>query len=202
MIRQLSQCLDTNTSRSLSTFAGPIGERVCRAYHRRPSRPLWRLRPPLPDVDEPLEEIAYALGTLKLDGVVLLVNFNGVYLGDQRLDPVFDELNRRGAVVFIHPISPICWQQSVLGYPHPMVEFPFDSTWVVVNLMFSGTAARCPKLRIIIGAGRQHAPHVFNDARQNPTLLLTCLWEFHFRSLLGLYGGRRPVFRCTGNPAS
>jgi 6-methylsalicylate decarboxylase len=105
---------------------------------------------PLPDVDGAMEEIAYALDTLKLDGVVVLTNFNGIYLGDQRLDPVFDELNRRGAVVFIHPTSPICWQQSALGYPRPMIEFTFDSTRAVVNLIFSGTIARCPKLRIIV----------------------------------------------------
>ena len=105
---------------------------------------------PLPDVDGALAEIAYAFDTLKLDGVVMLTNFNGVYLGDKRLDPVFDELNRRGAVVFIHPTSPICWQQSALGYPRPMIEFTFDSTRAVVNLIFSGTTARCPQLRIIV----------------------------------------------------
>jgi 6-methylsalicylate decarboxylase len=63
---------------------------------------------PLPDVDGALAEIDYGLGTLGLDGVVLLTNANGVYLGDSRLDPVFDELNRRGAVVFLHPTSPAC----------------------------------------------------------------------------------------------
>jgi 6-methylsalicylate decarboxylase len=105
---------------------------------------------PLPDVDGALQEIAYALDTLKLDGVVMLTNFNGVYLGDKRLDPVFDELNRRGAVVFIHPTSPICWQQSALGYPRPMIEFTFDSTRAVVNLIFSGTTTRCPKVRFIV----------------------------------------------------
>ncbi len=105
---------------------------------------------PLPDVDGALAEVAYAMDTLKLDGVVMLTNFNGVYLGDQRLDPVFDELNRRGAVVFIHPTSPICWQQSALGYPRPMIEFTFDSTRAVVNLIFSGTTARCPKVRFIV----------------------------------------------------
>ena len=105
---------------------------------------------PLPDVDGALEEVAYALDTLKLDGVVMLTNFNGVYLGDRRLDPVFEELNRRGAVVFIHPTSPICWQQSALGYPRPMIEFTFDSTRAVVNLIFSGTTTRCPKVRFIV----------------------------------------------------
>jgi predicted TIM-barrel fold metal-dependent hydrolase len=73
-----------------------------------------------------------------------------VYLGDNRLDPVFDELNRRGAVVFIHPTSPICWQQSALGYPRPMIEFTFDSTRAVVNLIFSGTTTRFPKVRFIV----------------------------------------------------
>ena len=105
---------------------------------------------PIPDVDGALKEIAYAFDTLKLDGVVMLTNFNGVYLGDKRLDPVFDELNRRTAVVFIHPTSPICWQQSALGYPRPMIEFTFDSTRAVVNLIFSGTTTRCPKVRFIV----------------------------------------------------
>lgn len=105
---------------------------------------------PLPDVDGALQEIGYALDTLKLDGVVMLTNFNGVYLGDKRLGPVFDELNRRSAVVFIHPTSPICWQQSALGYPRPMIEFTFDSTRAAVNLIFSGTTARCPKVRFIV----------------------------------------------------
>jgi 6-methylsalicylate decarboxylase len=105
---------------------------------------------PLPDVEGALQEIEYALDTLKLDGVVMLTNLNGVYLGDKRLDPVFDELNRRGAVVFIHPTSPVCWQQSALGYPRPMIEFTFDSTRAVVNLIFGGTTTRCPKVRFIV----------------------------------------------------
>src|SRR5262249_3297956 len=103
-----------------------------------------------PDIDGALEDIGYAFDTLKLDGIVMLTNFNGVYLGDKRLDPVFEELNRRGAVVFIHPTSPICWQQSALGYRRPMIEFTFDRSREVVNLMFSRTTTRFPKVRFIV----------------------------------------------------
>ena len=74
---------------------------------------------PLPDVDASLEEIARALDVLKLDGVGLLTHHGDVYLGAAALDPVFDELNRRRAVVFVHPTSPLCCGDAWLGYPRP-----------------------------------------------------------------------------------
>ncbi|WP_371666898.1 amidohydrolase family protein [Streptomyces sp. NBC_00289] len=80
---------------------------------------------PLPDVDGSLEEIGFAFDELDADGVALLTHTHGVYLGDQRLDPVFAELDRRRAVVFLHPTSPVCWEQSALGRPRPMVEYIF-----------------------------------------------------------------------------
>jgi len=61
---------------------------------------------PLPNVDAALAEIAYALDVLKVDGFVMLTNYLGTYLGDVSLDPVFDELNQRNAVVFMHPAHP------------------------------------------------------------------------------------------------
>ncbi|MFF7258816.1 amidohydrolase family protein [Streptomyces sp. NPDC008159] len=70
---------------------------------------------PLPDVDGALEEIAFAFDELGADGVALLTHTHGVYLGDARLEPVFAELDRRKAVVFLHPTSPVCWEQSALA---------------------------------------------------------------------------------------
>jgi 6-methylsalicylate decarboxylase len=55
------------------------------------------------DVDGALKEIAYALDVLHLDGIGLFSSVNDHYLGDPRFDPVFDELKRRSAVVFLHP---------------------------------------------------------------------------------------------------
>jgi 6-methylsalicylate decarboxylase len=105
---------------------------------------------PLPNIDAALEEIGYALDVLKVDGFVMLTNLGGIYLGDAKFDPVFDELNRRNAVVFIHPTSPPCWEHIALGFPRPMIEFPFDSTRAVTNLVMSGTLERCPNVRIIV----------------------------------------------------
>jgi predicted TIM-barrel fold metal-dependent hydrolase len=105
---------------------------------------------PLPNIDATLEEIRYALDVLKVDGFVILTNFGGIYLGDLKFDPIFDELNRRNAIVFIHPTSPACWEHIALGFPRPMIEFPFDTTRAVTNLVVSGTLERCPNVRIIV----------------------------------------------------
>jgi 6-methylsalicylate decarboxylase len=105
---------------------------------------------PLPDVDAALAEIDYALGALRLDGVVLLTNHDGVYLGDSRLDPVFDELNRRKAVIFLHPTLPACVERTSLGYLPALIEFVFDTTRAVTHLVLSGTLERCPDVRLIV----------------------------------------------------
>ena len=105
---------------------------------------------PLPDVDGALDELAYAMDTLHADGIALKTNAHGIYLGDGKFEPIFAELHRRKAVVFIHPTSPTCWAQCAMGYPRPMLEFPFDTTRAVTNLIFSGTLERHPDIRIIV----------------------------------------------------
>ncbi|OKJ88262.1 amidohydrolase family protein [Streptomyces sp. CB02400] len=105
---------------------------------------------PLPDVDGALEEIAYAYDTLHADGVVLETNTHGTYLGDPDLEPVWAELGRRRAVVFLHPTSPVCWERSALGRPRPMIEFVFDTARTVTDLLMAGTLDRHRDLTVIV----------------------------------------------------
>jgi predicted TIM-barrel fold metal-dependent hydrolase len=105
---------------------------------------------PLPDVDAAIAEITRCIDELDVDGFVLVTHVDGVYLGDPAWDPVFAELDRRGAPVLIHPTSPVCWEHTSFGRPRPMLEFLFDTTRAVVNLVLGGTIARHPDLRLII----------------------------------------------------
>ncbi|MFF3331858.1 amidohydrolase family protein [Streptomyces sp. NPDC002888] len=105
---------------------------------------------PLPDVEGSLEEIAFAFDRLDADGVALLTHTHGVYLGDQRLEPVFAELDRRRAVVFLHPTSPVCWEQSALGRPRPMVEYIFDTARTVTDMVTAGVLTRHPNIKVIV----------------------------------------------------
>lgn len=105
---------------------------------------------PLPDLDGALAELEHALDELGADGVVLETNHHGVYLGDPGLDPLFAELDRRRAVVFIHPTSPACWEHTALGYPRPMIEFLFDTTRAVTHLVLGGARRRFPHVEVIV----------------------------------------------------
>lgn len=107
---------------------------------------------PLPDVDGALAEAAYAFDTLGADGVAVETNHHGIYMGDRRFDPLFAELNRRRAVVFMHPTSPTCpcCQVLSLGYPRPMIEFMFETTRAVTNLLLTGTLDRFPDIQLIV----------------------------------------------------
>lgn len=113
---------------------------------------------PLPDVDAALEEIAYALDVLRLDGIGLFSSVTDRYLGDPLFDPVFDELNRRNAVVFIHPTHCEAPEHTGLQAPPFVVEYVFDTTRAIVNLIYTGTLKRCPDIRLIVAHGGGTVP--------------------------------------------
>ncbi|MER7561639.1 amidohydrolase family protein [Streptomyces sp. NPDC048523] len=131
-------------------LARQVNEYIAELARDHPGRFGTFVSLPLPDVDGSLEEIAFAFDELDADGVALLTHTHGVYLGDQRLDPVFAELDRRRAVVFLHPTSPVCWQQSALGRPRPMAEYIFDTARAVTDLVMAGVLTRHPHLRVIV----------------------------------------------------
>ncbi len=108
---------------------------------------------PLPDIDATLREIEYAFDTLKLDGVGLYTNVQGRYLGDPKFKPVFEELNRRNATIFIHPVAPPGFENLDTGLPAPTIEYPFDTTRTVMTLVGSGTMDACKDLKIILPHG-------------------------------------------------
>src|SRR5262249_61262222 len=101
---------------------------------------------PLPDVDASLREIEHALDTLGAVGFGLVTNYGDKWPGDPAFAPVFDELNRRKAVVYFHPTESPAFENILPNVPPPMIEFPFDTTRAIVSLLFGGTVARCPKI--------------------------------------------------------
>jgi aminocarboxymuconate-semialdehyde decarboxylase len=115
---------------------------------------------PLPDVDGALAELAYALDDLHLDGVVLFSNARGIYLGDPRLAPLFEELQRRSAVVFVHPNPSPDPSAHALGLPDSLIDYPADTTRAIAQLHYSNTFARTPDVKYIVSHAGGTVPYL------------------------------------------
>ncbi len=113
---------------------------------------------PFSDPQAALQEIAYAVDTLKADGFVLPTNHQGIYLSDERLDPLLKELHRRSAVVLIHPSEPV--QPAFPERPQAVYEFPFDTTRAVMELIYTGKLQRYPDIRWIVSHAGGTIPYL------------------------------------------
>ena len=114
---------------------------------------------PLPDIEASIVELEYAIDTLELDGVALLTNFGGIYIGDAHYDDLFYELNRRKAVVFVHPSVPPSDILPKIIKP-VVLEFVYDTTRVIVNLIHRGASKRFPDISFIFTHGGGTAPFI------------------------------------------
>ncbi|QKV73798.1 amidohydrolase family protein [Amycolatopsis sp. Hca4] len=145
---------------------------------------------PLPDFDGAVAEAVRALDELHADGVVLLSNARGRYLGDPAYEPLWTELAARRAVVFVHPAEPPIARLD--GLPSPLLDFPFDTTRTALDLVAHGVFDRHPQLRIILshaGGFLPFAAHRFTGAAMfnpgtTPDGILAGLRKFYFDTAL------------------
>jgi 6-methylsalicylate decarboxylase len=135
---------DDAAARSL---AGQCNEYLAGIKHDRPDRFGAFAVLPLPDVDGSLDQIAYAFDVLELDGVSIFTNAGGSYLGDSRFDPIFTELQRRAAYVFVHPTASPDPIAHTLGLPDTLLDYPVDTSRAIAKLHFSNTFARTPDVK-------------------------------------------------------
>jgi predicted TIM-barrel fold metal-dependent hydrolase len=115
---------------------------------------------PLPDIDNTLKEIEYGLDVLKADGVVFFTSYGDKWLGDPAFDPVFEELNRRKAVIYVHPTTAACCTNVLQGINDSLIEYGTDTTRCIAQMILTGRAARFSDVRIIWSHGGGTMPYL------------------------------------------
>jgi 6-methylsalicylate decarboxylase len=145
-------------------MARRVNEYTADLVSKRPDRFGNFATLPLTDIEGSIIEIGYAFDSLKADGIVLLSNYQGHYLGDAIFEPMWAELDRRHAVVFVHPGKPAV--STLEGIPGPIVDYPFDTTRTAVQLVLNGVLDRYPHIRFILshaGGFLPYAAHRFAE---------------------------------------
>ncbi|MDB5583092.1 MAG: hypothetical protein JWR80_8268 [Bradyrhizobium sp.] len=130
-------------------IARRTNERIAEIIAKHPTRFGGFATLPGRNVDGILREIEYALDTLKLDGVATTTNINDVYLGDRRFDPWFEELHRRKAAMFIHATSLSFSNSMNLGMSDAMLEFMFDTTRMLANMLATESKKKFCDIKMI-----------------------------------------------------
>jgi 6-methylsalicylate decarboxylase len=166
---------------ALAREANEFGARMKADYPGRFG--IWASLP-LPDVDASLKEIAYAFDTLKLDGFGSITSVGTRYLGDKSFTPVFEELNRRSAIVYTHPGAGPCCLYALPGVGPTTLEYSHDTARAIVSWVNSGSAERFPNIKWIfshgggsiwsaryIGGEIGRDPKAFASRAQQPRLL-------------------------------
>ncbi|KAF1360835.1 2-amino-3-carboxymuconate-6-semialdehyde decarboxylase [Lizonia empirigonia] len=116
------------------------------------------------DTTATLNEIAYALDTLKADGVVLFTRYgdNNTYLGHPDLDPIWAELDRRRAVVFVHPTHPVDLNKVNPRLLQPLIDYPLETTRTAMDMITSGTRAKYPNCTVILSHAGGALPYLIS----------------------------------------
>jgi predicted TIM-barrel fold metal-dependent hydrolase len=105
---------------------------------------------PMNNTDGALKEIEYALDTLKADGFQIGSSTIDKWPGDPQYLPIFQEIHRRKAIVFIHPFVNKCCKTLMPGIAESVVEYDFDTTRAITSMLYNGTLSSCPDMRVIV----------------------------------------------------
>lgn len=130
-------------------IARRINERIAGIVARHPTRFGCFATIPGHLADATLAEIEYALDSLQMDGIATSTNINDIYLGEAEFDPWFEELNRRGTTLFIHPWALSMAPKMDLGLNLSVFEFMFDTTRMLANMVISGAKKRFSSINMI-----------------------------------------------------
>lgn len=175
---------DVQESRNL---CHTINTQIAAEVKKYPNRFKFMAALPIPDAEGSIEETKYAMDELGAVGVKIPSNAQGIYLGNKMLEPLYEELNKRQAVVIIHPSRPPFLSEGVFtSGPMPIFEYLADESRTVIDILTAGVLDRYPDIKFILPHNGAFMPTVIDRlARISKHLVETGFMEKE----ADIYGG-------------
>uniref|UniRef100_A0A060TCL3 6-methylsalicylate decarboxylase n=1 Tax=Blastobotrys adeninivorans TaxID=409370 RepID=A0A060TCL3_BLAAD len=147
-------------ARSCNEYAKAVRDKYPKQYG------FFATLPSLLDTEDALAEIAYACDELNADGVCVFTRYGpkSTYLGNPAFDPIWEELNRRSAVVFVHPTHPVDTNPVNGALPQPIIDYPHESTRAACDLLVNAHLKRFPNVKVILSHGGGTLPYIVQRA--------------------------------------
>ncbi len=198
LIQPSASTTDVEKGRRIARLSNEYGAQLARDHKGRFATFATL---PLLDTDGALKEIGHALDALKAEGIGLMTSYQDKYLGDASFAPIWEELNRRKAVVYTHPLSPECCRNIKSEVPPAVVEYATDTTRTIASLVFSGTVTRYPDIRWIFSHSGGTMPFLLSRfvrqeidmkekaAQRMPRGMMYELKKFHYDTAQGNHSG-------------
>ncbi|WP_292991481.1 amidohydrolase family protein [Mycobacterium sp.] len=189
-----------------AALARDLNDYTAAVVEAQPDRFGFLATVPLPHVDKSIAEITRSLDELHADGIVMLANNSGTYLGEDGQDPVFAALNDRSATVFIHPAE--LPGPAAPGVPPFAADFLLDTTRAAYLLVRNGIAARHPNIRFILShaggfvpyASHRMAVAITADTGRSPADVLDDFAGFYFDTALSSSAAALPTLLAFAKP--
>ncbi len=144
---------DFGTDQEMISLARRCNEFASDLSKSSKGRYLFFTALPMPNLEASLKEIAHGYESLGATGVGLMTNYRGLYLGDKTFTRLFETLNDRDAIVFVHPTDAPCCRGLIADVPTPSTEFAVDTGRTITSLLWSGALHRFPRIRFIFSHG-------------------------------------------------
>lgn len=144
-------------------LARSLNEEAAEIRDKQPQKfGFFATLPSLLDTTAALEEIGYALDKLNADGVCLYTRYGAghTYLGHKDIEPIWQELDRRGAVVFVHPTHPADTGRANEHMPQPMIDYPHETTRTAMDMLISGTLHKYSNVKVILSHAGGNLPWI------------------------------------------
>lgn len=123
---------------------------------------------PMPFVEDSIREIEYAFDTLETEGIELMTSYGDKWLGFKEFAPLLEALDRRGAVVHVHPSAANCCVNVLPDIDPSLIEYSTDTTRTLASLIFTGASARAPNIRFIFSHGGGTMPFLIERFNNLP----------------------------------